>query len=53
MTNIDFEIEDPTRKWRREADEREAELDAEREKDGTRARACSAQGAERSAGRLG
>ena len=32
MTNIDFEIEDPTRKWRREADERQAELDAEREK---------------------
>lgn len=31
MTNVDFEIEDPVRKWKREADERQAEIDAERE----------------------
>lgn len=33
MTNVDFEIEDPVRKWKREADERQAEIAAEREKE--------------------
>jgi hypothetical protein len=30
---IDFEIEDPVRKWKREADEWQAKIDAEREKE--------------------
>lgn len=33
MPNTDFGIEDPVRKWKREADERDAEIKAERERE--------------------